>query len=391
MTNTINTPDLETICNANALYSAFMKAKKDVHWKESVQRYEMDILSNIYKTQTAIRTGTYRTKPMVEFKLHERGRTRCIKSQHISDRVVQRSLNDNVLIPLVRPRIIYDNGASITDRGLDFARNRYRVHLQKAYREYNGTGFILFIDFSKFFDNIIHSNALQQFASLVTPDELKFIKVLFDDFKIDVSDLSDEDYSRCINTVFNALEYTKPNPKIVPKKYMYKSVGIGNQISQVTGVYYLHRLDNFCKIVASLKYYGRYMDDIYIMLDDKKELLMIYEEIKSICNDLGIFINEKKTHINKLTAWNCWLKINYKILPSTKVIQKVSSQTIRRCRKRLRKHKRMCDEGRFTAEQAASCYRSWRGTYSKYDSGYKIHRLDKLFEELFGFKYYERG
>lgn len=105
----MNENNLENICNANNLYKAFGEAKKEVDWKESVQRYEINILSNISKTQDAIRNQMYKTKPMVEFELHERGRVRCIKSQHISDRVVQRSLNDNVLIPRIRKYLIYDN------------------------------------------------------------------------------------------------------------------------------------------------------------------------------------------------------------------------------------------------------------------------------------------
>lgn len=388
------TPDmhpLDRICSADNLYAAFLEAKKGVDWKESVQRYEMDLLGNLYRTQCAIRTGRYKTKPMVEFVLHERGRTRCIKSQHISDRVVQRSLNDNVLIPLVRPKIIYDNGASIKDRGLDFARDRFRVMLQKSYREYDGVGYILFIDFSKFFDNIDHEKALEQYAALLPSAELEFVRKCFTDFEVDVSQMSDAEFATCMERVFNALEYTKPQGKRAGKKFMRKSVGIGNQISQVTGVLYLHKLDNYCKIVRGIKYYGRYMDDIFIIMPTKEELLALYEDIKVICKDLGVFINEKKTHIEKLTSWNCWLKINYKITETTKVIQKVANSTIRRCRKRLLKHKKLCDKGRLTFEEAAECYHSWRGNYRKYDSGYKIHRLDQLFEELFGRKYYERG
>lgn len=379
----MNENNLENICNANNLYKAFGEAKKEVDWKESVQRYEINILSNISKTQDEIRNETYKTKPMVEFELHERGRVRCIKSQHISDRVVQRSLNDNVLIPRIRKYLIYDNGASLKNKGTDFARRRFRVHLQKAYKKYGGKAYILFIDFSKYFDNIRHEEALRQLKPFLNPKEFAFVAKCFKDFEVDVSDMSDEEFAYCMDVVFNALDYV---PQTQGEKFMRKSVGIGNQISQVTGVLFPHEIDNFCKIVLALEFYGRFMDDTYIILDDLEQLKAIYEILKEKYKKLGIFVNEKKTHIAKLTDWNTFLKINHKILPSGRVIRKIANDTIRRERKRLKQRKKMCDEGKFTKEKALECYKSWRGSYEIYDSGYKLHRLDKLFEELFAIK-----
>ena len=51
-----------------------------------------------------------------------------------------------------------------------------------------------------------------------------------------------------------------------------RGLGIGSQVSQICGLFYPSRIDNYCKIVKSLKYYGRYMDDIYIIHPDKKYL-----------------------------------------------------------------------------------------------------------------------
>ena len=380
--------DLEKICNANNLMKAYNLSKKGVSWKESVQRYEIDILANIYKTQKAIREGTYKSKDMYEFLLYERGRIRRIQSQHISDRVVQRSLNDNVLLPVVRPKLIYDNGASLTGRGIDFARNRFRVHLQRAYRKYNGQGYVLFIDFSKYFDNIRHEEALNQFSKLITSDELAFITERFKDFEIDVSDLSDEDFEKCLDVQFNATKYIKP-ANSSRTKYMRKCIGIGNQISQITGIFYPHEIDNYCKVVKGYKYYGRYMDDTYIMFNDKQELLNTLEYIKNVCSKLGIYINPKKTQIHKIDDWLTFLKINFKCLSSGKVIRKVHNSTIRRIRSKLRKYKRLIEKGRMTFQDVLECYRSWRGNYRKFDSGYKILSTDKLFKELFAV-YYEK-
>ena len=162
---------MEDIYNADNLYNGYIKSRQGVEWKEAVQKYESNLLLNLLHTQKALKDGTYTPNPMTEFKLCERGHTRQIKAQSISDRVVQRSLNDNVLIPKVRPKLIYDNGASLKDKGLSFSRKRFEIHLRNAYKEYGSGGYILLMDFSKYYDNVRHKEAWEMFAKVLEPDE----------------------------------------------------------------------------------------------------------------------------------------------------------------------------------------------------------------------------
>ena len=66
--------DMESVYDANSLLDAFNKSKKGTAWKESVQRYEMNLLRNINQTQKEMKDGTYEQKDFYEFKLHERGK-----------------------------------------------------------------------------------------------------------------------------------------------------------------------------------------------------------------------------------------------------------------------------------------------------------------------------
>ena len=101
--------NMESVYDANSLIDAFNKSKKGTAWKESVQRYEANLLRN------------------------DRGHLRHIKSMHISDRVVQRSVCDNVLVPELSKYLTYDNGASMEGKGIHFARKRMSTHLHKFY------------------------------------------------------------------------------------------------------------------------------------------------------------------------------------------------------------------------------------------------------------------
>lgn len=375
---------MKNIIEANKLVDAFDKAKQGVTWKESVQRYELNLLDKIREAQKQLQEGTYEPKPMLEFELHERGHRRYIKAQHISDRVIQRSFNDNVLLPAIRPKLIYDNGASLKDKGLSFARKRFEIHLRNAYKEFGGTGYILVMDFSKFFDNIRHNELASMFEKVIPTGAVPFVKQTLSTFRIDVSYMTSAEAAAYMDVCHDSLSQKSiPAGKKTGQKYCNKSVGIGNQLSQAAGIFYPHEIDNYCKIVKGIKYYGRYMDDTYIIMREKNELKNILADIRNICRSLGIFVSDKKTGIHKINQWITWLKINYKVKSSGGLVRKVHNSTFRRERRRLLKFKKLLKDNRMGYADILNCYRSWRGSYRKYDSGEKLHKLDVYFCELF--------
>ena len=153
--------------------------------------------------------------------------------------------------------------------------------------------------------------------------KLDFIKQIIHGFEIDVSYMSDEEYKYCLNTVYNALEYAKIDKSLLTgEKFMKKSIGIGSQISQISGLLYPTRIDTYCKVVKGLKFYGRYMDDTYIIHESKEYLQQLLKEISEICEEYGIHINMKKTQIVKLSNVFPFLKIRYSLTKTGKVIQK---------------------------------------------------------------------
>jgi len=378
--------DMEKLSNANNLIKSFNLTKKESIWKESVQKYEINFLLNTYYLRRDLRNGDYKQKDFYEFTLNERGKTRYIKSMHIRDRVVQRSLCDNILIPKLEKYLIYDNGASLKGKGIDFARNRLETHLHKFYRlENNNEGYILLVDFSKFFDNIPHTTLLEYLNKKIdSPELISFIKRLISSFNIDVSYMNDSDYENCLDILYNSLEHAKiPKDLLTGEKMMEKSIGIGSQISQICGIYYPTRLDNYCKIVKSLKYYGRYMDDFYIIHKDKEYLKKLLKEIITISQDLGLFINMKKTQIVKLSHGFTFLKIKYNLTDTGKVIKRLCPKSITRERRKLKKFKKLLDKGKMSYKEIELCYKSWRGNAIRYKCYRSVKELDKLFDKLF--------
>ena len=376
----------EIICDANNLYRAYKVSVKTSKWKETTQKFMMNFLRYIFSIQDDLMNRTLQNGPTQEFTLFERGRVRPITSIQIRDRIIRHVLCDEVLLPEVKKHIIYDNCASIKGRGISHQRDRFEVHLRKYYRLYGNEGWILFGDFSKFYDNIIHEIAKRELLKLFDDDEFIdwLLTQIFDGFKIDVSYMTDEEYARCMSDTFNKLEYRKiPESTLTGEKWMEKSVNIGDQLSQVIGIYYPYRIDNYVKYVRSQKFYGRYMDDWYIMNPSKEELLDLLDNIHRIAEEYGIHINKKKTRIVKISSTYKFLQIKYSLTDSGKIIKRINPKRVTTMRRKLKKLAVKVKNEEISYENVENMFRGWMGGFYKLLSREQRKNLIGLYEDLF--------
>lgn len=376
----------EIVCDANNLYRAYKASVKNSKWKESTQKFMMNFLRYIFSIQDDIRNRTLQNGPVAEFSLSEIGLTRPLSSIPLPDRIVRHVLCDEILLPEVKKRIIYDNCASIKGRGISRQRNRFEVHLRKYYKQYGNEGWILFEDFSKFYDNIIHEIAKKELLKLFDDDEFIdwLLTLIFDGFKIDVSYMTDEEYADCMEDTFNKLEYRKiPKELLTGEKWMEKSVNIGNQLSQVIGIYYPYHIDNYVKYVRSQKFYGRYMDDWYIINPSKEELEDLLANIRKIAEEYGIHINEKKTRIVKISSTYKFLQVKYSLTKDGKIIKRINPERVTAMRRKLKKLATKLANGEIEYENVENMFRSWMGSFYKLLSKVQRKNLVQFYEDLF--------
>lgn len=365
----------DNMCNANSLYRAYELSKRESNWKCSVQRFGASVFTNIRELQNELRSNSYAQKPFVEFTLHERGKDRRIKSVHIRDRVVQRSLCDEVLTKCLTKYLVYDNGASLEGKGIDFTRKRLQCHLEKYIRRHGVSGYILKIDFSKFFDNIDHGMAVKAVAEKIDdPSAMALYEYLISTFEIP---MSEEDFIKYRYEPFNSLKFSGGG-----SRRLKRSVGIGAQISQNTGIFYPTRIDTLCKTVLGCTYYGRYMDDIYVIHENKEFLITVREEIKKIAKEMGLFVNERKTNITALKHGFTFMQVKYSFTEAGKIIKRLSSATFSRERRRLNKYRNLIGKC-MTREDISNAYQSWKGSMKRYKTHRSVRAMDKIYNQLF--------
>ena len=367
------------IYDANALYDAFMKAKQGSDWKPHVQRFEMNYLLELSRIQKHLEDMSYEYLPSTEFIVRERGKTRVIRGEQIPDRVVKHSLCDEVLNPSVEKYLIFDNGASQVGKGLDFARRRLDYHLQKYYRQYGNEGYVLLIDFSKYYDNIRHDVLMDQIRKYVHDEHtIFFLQKAIECSQVDVSYMTNEEFSHCMETLFNSIEYERiPQKYRTGQKMMKKHLHIGDQMSQTAGIMYPIPIDNFIKIVKGVKFYARYMDDSYIIHHDRNYLKELLEEIITVADSIGITVNRNKTHICKLSDHWRFLQIQYSLTETGRIIKKIHPKRLTAMRRKMKKVIHFMSVKEFT-----DWYQAWFRNHYKIMSKQQRNNLDELFNEL---------
>ena len=344
---------LEELMELDMLNKCAYEGTCQSRWKETTQRYISNLLINNLKLQKEVLDYKYCVSPTVDFVLNERGHIRNIEAPVARDRVVQKTITKNVLTPCIIPHVIYDNYASIKDRGTSFARKRFEIMLRR-YMAHNGIdGYILFIDIKKYFENIDHEVLKSLIDPLISNEDKSVIDLVH--YIIDTSSKTD------------------------------KGLNLGSEAPQILALYYLTPVDTYIKVVKSIKYYGRYMDDAFVICKSKKELSLLLNEVENVLSTLKLEINKKKTNIIKLKHGFIFLQIKYNILQSGKILKRMSRTKVVRERRRLKALKRVYNFGVISENDAYNCYQSWRGAVKKeHNACYNtLCRMDALYSSLF--------
>ena len=332
----------ETMTSAEALMEAYRLSCIGSDWKESVQRYGVDLWANTWRLQKELRDGTYKQQPFVEFDINERGKRRHIKAISIRDRVVQRSLCDNVLTPCTNPYLIYDNGASQIGKGVSFTRKRLKEHLAWHCRRYGNTGYIVLTDFHNFFGSLDHTYLISEYERVIPDKEAMALIRYLVSLNGDVG------------------------------------LGIGSQISQNAGVFYPTRLDQYFKTVCGIKPYAAYMDDRYAIFPTKEQAHEYLKEFREQSKLIKLEINEKKTQIRPISKGFTFLKYQYFVTETGRIIETPGKETFYRERRRLKKYKLK----KMPINIVQCAYKSWRGNLK--NCYYRLEKMDKLYLTLYG-------
>lgn len=331
------------------LYKAYKCCCRNVGWKASTQLYKTNAVYNLFLTYQRLKAGTFKSDGFFEFNIFERGKVRHIRSVTIRERVVQRCLCDFSLTPMLSRVLIYDNGASSKGKGYTFSVNRLVKQIHHFYNtKHTNKGYILLFDFSKFFDSLSHDLLKSILEKIYNDERIKKLTYHFIDMFGD------------------------------------RGIGLGSQVSQNLALVSVNRIDHYVKEVLRIKGYGRYMDDGYLIHEDKEYLKRCLIELRRLCNELGVVLNERKTRIARLDKGFTYLKLNFLLTPSGKIIKRIYPKSVTRMRRKLKKFKKFVDSGKMSTFDVYQSFQSWQ-SHTLILNAYKTRQsMRDLYYKLYG-------
>lgn len=328
-------------------------------WKTSTINFENDLLSECLAILEELQSGSRKFKGFHSFGTVEHGKLRHIDALPIQGRAQQKCLCRNLLTAAYSRSFIYENGASLAGKGMDFQLRLLRKQLQDHFRKYGTEGGIYQFDFKNYFGSLPHDEIKARARQKIKDDRLYELFCSYvDDFQM-----------------------MKTADKTAERK---RGVGLGSEISQIIALDYASPIDHYLKDVLGKKGVARYMDDGYVISNSLEELEQIKKDLYRLAEGLGIEMSDKKNIITPFKHHSFkFLKMRVTLTDSGKVVMKLSRSSIKAMRRKLDIFRRWVDEGKLDPEDVFQSYQSWRAHAKRCNSYHTLQAMDERFVRLF--------
>ena len=320
------------------MYKAYLAARKSKRNKKETAAYEADALACTYKLERLLKTHRYKPSPFKNFTIHE-PKERLIQAPAFVDKVVLHAMTDFEIYDAITKDFIRNNHASQENKGSLDGLSRLRQAMNEYYRKNKTSeGWVLKCDIRHFFASIDH-------------DLLKeVLKKTFIKRNVD--------------------------PQIYELMCLYidssEGLPLGYQTSQLMALLFLNEFDHWVKEEKKIKYYGRYMDDFYLISSSKEELQKILKEMKIYFKRIGLELNNK-TAIFPLKNGIDFLGFHFYLTDTGKVVMKLRRSAVKKIRKRIKKWKRMYNGKEITKEEIKECFCAW-DAFASFGDTYKLRK-----------------
>lgn len=163
--------DFDKIISFECLYAAHRRARQGKRHKKEVIEFEMNLSQNLWELHYDLKYNRYKVGGYHKFMIYD-PKKREIQAISYRDRVVQHSICDNYLSPLLEKHLIHDNAACRKNKGTSFAVKRVRKFMTEHYKKYNNNGYVVKLDITKYFLSINHNYLKQKLIKLAVSDRI---------------------------------------------------------------------------------------------------------------------------------------------------------------------------------------------------------------------------
>ncbi|MDR1882197.1 MAG: RNA-directed DNA polymerase [Prevotella sp.] len=289
------------------LFLAYYNARKNKRNTINQLRFEMDLEHNLFDLCCRIQKKEYVPDPCTAFIISKPVKREVFTSS-FRDRVIHH-LFFNYVSPVFERTYIHDCYSCRKGKGSHYGVKRIDHHIRSCSGNYTRPCFVLKLDLRGYFMSIdraiLHkqvTDTLHKYADRKDSDGIKWKDKLDYDLILYLAQA----------IIFNDPTknfHRKGSPSdwdgLPPDKSLLHSpegcgIPIGNLTSQLFSNVYLASFDNYIKRELRFKHYGRYVDDFYIVHQDKNILKEAIPKIAAFLRDkLKITLHPKKIYLQK--------------------------------------------------------------------------------------------
>lgn len=336
----------EQVTNYEAIYKAYRKAKSGKGYSQSQLKFEIAALDGVLQIKRLLETKKYEVSPYSQFKVYE-PKERIIEAGSFKDKIVQHSLCDNVLLPSLQSEFIQTNAAGQIGKGTNYSLECLRAHMLLALNKYGYDCWIVKADITKYFYRIDH-------------------EILKDIVRYFVDD--DDVWWLCEKFIDSTSGLGLP---------------LGNQVTQVFALLFLSGLDHFITGELGVKYYGRYMDDFYLIVEKKSYAIDCLNAIHEFISTLKLELNGK-TQIIPFKNGIKYCGFHSYITKDGKYIRKLTNAKKRTAKKRYRRMAKLVVNGKLQKEKFDESYKAFKNHIAHGNCVKFGYELDAIVNKIIG-------
>jgi hypothetical protein len=337
--------------------------------------YDSNAFERLCDLSRRLTNRAYAIKGYRQFTVYE-PKKRKILAIDFESKIVLHSLCDNILEPLFCRGFIMDSYANQKGKGMHYGLDRLKKNMRSFFlknkareeerlrnagilkipliKDWNyNEGWVIKGDIRKYFYSIDHGILRKLIAKkLSTMEDKKSAAFAF--------------------WLCDKIISSTPNP----------GIPIGNQTSQLFALLFLDDFDHYMKDRRGTKYYGRYMDDFYVICRTKEEAVELLKEIEGRISGLNLELNEK-TQLFPLSHGIDFLGFHTYLTKKGKVVRIIRRKSKVNMKRKINGFRKLVSAGKMSYGDVLDSYISWKA-HAKHGNTHRlIGALDTYFYSKF--------
>ena len=281
------------------LYAAYIDCRRRKRGTANEIIFEINECEKLYNLWIDLNTFNYKVGRSICF-IVDKPVPREVFAADFRDRIVHH-LFINRILKFFEQEMIEDSYSCRVGKGTQYGVYKCAKYIKECSKNYTKDCHILKCDLKQFFVTInkdILAEMLHDF--LINKcgcdgDDLEFMERIMR--LIVFNDPTENCIIRGSLTDWNKL----PKEKSLFNTSKNKGIPIGNLTSQIFANFYLSGFDYYVTETLGFKYYGRYVDDFFIVCDSKEKLLDCVDSLKYYLKGIEVILHPKKLYLQHYT------------------------------------------------------------------------------------------